>query len=278
MQTVLKAENVSKIYGSPGKSQLTYTALDNISLSITAGEFVGVMGPSGSGKTTLLNVLATVDGPTSGSVQINGKDPARLPDRELALFRRRQIGFVFQDFNLLDTLTVRENILLPLALDRVNLKEMDARLAEVARVLDIGPILDKRTYEISGGQKQRTAIARAIIHKPAIIFADELTGNLDSKAAQDVLHSLRSLNEDLGATILMVTHDPLAASYCRRIIFIRDGQLYSELRRGDDRQRFYQQILDALSLMGSNAAAPGSSPAARGSNAASGTAPGGQPR
>lgn len=250
MQPVLKAENVSKIYGSTGKGGLTYKALDNISLSIAPSEFVGIMGPSGSGKTTLLNVLATVDRPTGGTVLINGKDPARLPDRELALFRRRQIGFVFQDFNLLDTLSVRENILLPLALDRVPLREMDARLQEVSRVLGIEAILDKRTYEISGGQKQRTAIARAIIRQPAIIFADELTGNLDSKAAQDVLHALRRLNEELGATILMVTHDPLAASYCRRIVFIRDGQLYSELRRGDDRQRFYQQILDALSLIG----------------------------
>ncbi|EGL18416.1 ABC transporter ATP-binding protein [Paenibacillus chitinolyticus] len=247
---VLKAEQVTKIYGT--KSNLTYKALENIGLEIGEGEFVGVMGPSGSGKTTLLNILATIDKPTSGHIEINGTDPAALSGKQLALFRRRELGFIFQDFNLLDTLSIRENIILPLALDKKPVAEIESRLKPCAELLGITAILDKRTYEVSGGQKQRAAIARAIIHRPSILLADELTGNLDSKAAKDVMESLKELNEQLGATIMMVTHDPFAASYCKRIVFIKDGKLFSELRRGANRQAFFQQILDSLSVLGGN--------------------------
>jgi putative ABC transport system ATP-binding protein len=246
--SVLKAHAVSKIYGSKG--QMTYKALENIHLEVQKGEFVGIMGPSGSGKTTLLNILSTIDKPTSGHIEINGTNPSMLKNKQLALFRRREIGFIFQDFNLLDTLSIKENILLPLVLENVNVREMESRLRESAQLLNIESILEKRTYEVSGGQKQRAAIARAMIHRPSILFADELTGNLDSKSAKDVMESLQDLNEQLHATILMVTHDPFAASYCRRIIFIKDGKFFSEIRRGNNRQAFFQQILDALSVLG----------------------------
>ena len=247
---VLRAEALTKIYGS--QNAVLHKALDEVSLDVYPGEFVGIMGPSGSGKTTLLNLLATIDRPTSGRVTINGMNPADMSAKQLALFRRRQLGFVFQDFNLLDTLSIRENILLPLVLDKAKPKVMEAKLEELARHLNITQILDKRTYEVSGGQQQRTAIARALIHDPALVLADELTGNLDSKAAYDVMTALKDMNEQRGATILMVTHDPFAASFCKRVIFIKDGKLFSEIRRGDNRQVFFQHILDALSVLGGN--------------------------
>ncbi|MCM3340206.1 ABC transporter ATP-binding protein [Paenibacillus sp. MER TA 81-3] len=247
---VLKAEQLSKVYGTKGK--MTYTALQDINLQVEEGEFVGIMGPSGSGKTTLLNILATIDSPTSGNIFINGTDPTKLNNRKLAHFRRRELGFVFQDFNLLDTLSIKENIILPLALDGVNTKEIERRLAETVNWLGIEHILDKRTYEVSGGQKQRTAIARAVIHQPSLLLADELTGNLDSKSAKDVMIALEDLNENANRTILMVTHDAFAASFCKRIIFIKDGRLFSEIRRGANRQTFFQHILDSLSLLGGN--------------------------
>ena len=248
--TVLQAEQLCKIYGS--SKSIQYRALNNFGIKIQEGEFVGVMGPSGSGKTTLLNILATIDKPTSGTVYINGKDPATLSNKQLALFRRRELGFIFQDFNLLDTLSMKQNIILPLALEKMSAAEMDKRLQAIAELLGISHILDKRTYEVSGGQKQRAAIARAMIHAPSIILADELTGNLDSKAAKDVMESLKDLNQRMRATILMVTHDPFAASYCDRIVFIKDGSLFSEIRRGTNRPAFFQQILDALSVLGGN--------------------------
>jgi len=248
---VLRAESLTKIYGSE-KGGVLHKALNEVTLEVRQGEFVGIMGPSGSGKTTLLNILATIDRPTSGTVTINGMNPAKMNNNELALFRRRQLGFVFQDFNLLDTLSIRENILLPLVLDRVKSKTMKSRLADLAAILGIERILDKRTYEVSGGQQQRAAIARALIHDPALLLADELTGNLDSKSAHDVMTKLKEMNEQRGATILMVTHDPFAASFCRRVVFIKDGELFSEIRRGDNRQVFFQHILDALSVLGGN--------------------------
>ncbi|MCY9418469.1 lantibiotic ABC transporter ATP-binding protein PsdA, partial [Bacillus inaquosorum] len=204
----------------------------------------------GSGKTTLLNLLATIDKPTQGEMMINGIQPKTLKDQDLALFRRRELGFVFQDFNLLDTLTIRENILLPLALDKVKLREMEARLEELADTLQIKHILDHRTYEVSGGQQQRAACARAIIHNPALILADEPTGNLDSKSAKQVMNTLAQLNEEKEATILLVTHDATAASFCKRIVFIKDGRFFSEIHRGTNRQVFYQSILDTLSVLG----------------------------
>ncbi|WP_390622072.1 ABC transporter ATP-binding protein [Numidum massiliense] len=229
---------------------MTYKALDKFSLAIDEGEFVGVMGPSGSGKTTLLNILATIDQPTSGELHINGVNPNDLKNRDLALFRRRQLGFIFQDFNLLDTLTLKENIILPLVLDKAGAKAIEARVHDIASLLNIEHLLDKRTYEVSGGQQQRAAAARALIHDPAILLADEPTGNLDSKAANNLMQSLAQLNEQKGSTIMMVTHDPFAASFCERIVFIKDGQYTEELRRRSDRNVFLQHILDALSRLG----------------------------
>ncbi|MCY7751339.1 MULTISPECIES: lantibiotic ABC transporter ATP-binding protein PsdA [Bacillus] len=246
---VLQTTNLSKTYYS-NKGTISYQALSDFDLSVAKGEFVGIMGPSGSGKTTLLNLLATIDKPTQGEMMINGIQPKTLKDQDLALFRRRELGFVFQDFNLLDTLTIRENILLPLALDKVKLREMEARLDELADALQIKHILDHRTYEVSGGQQQRAACARAIIHNPALILADEPTGNLDSKSAKQVMNTLAQLNEEKEATILLVTHDATAASFCKRIVFIKDGRFFSEIHRGTNRQVFYQSILDTLSVLG----------------------------
>ncbi|HET8986123.1 MAG TPA: ABC transporter ATP-binding protein [Trueperaceae bacterium] len=246
---VLAARALTKVYGS-GKAGLAVTALDSFDLDVGKGEFLGIMGPSGSGKTTLLNILATIDRPTSGSVSIDGVDPATIRNEELALFRRRTLGFVFQDFNLLDTLTIRENILLPLVLDKVPVSEMSSRLERVAGLLGIAGTLDRRPFEVSGGQQQRAAIARAMIHEPALVLADELTGNLDSKAALDVMTTLQRLNEQQRVTVVMVTHDAYAASFCRRIVFIKDGAAFNQLHRGANRQAFFQQILDNLSVMG----------------------------
>ncbi|MFC4775586.1 ABC transporter ATP-binding protein [Paenibacillus sp. GCM10023252] len=246
--SILQAQGLSKVYSSKGN--VSYKALEDIDLTIEAGEFVGVMGPSGSGKTTLLNLLSTIDRPTSGVIEINGVEPTRLDANKLAMFRRRELGFVFQDFNLLDTLSIKENIILPLVLDGMAPKQIEQKAAAIADVLHITGIMDKRTYEVSGGQKQRAAIARALIHQPSIVLADELTGNLDSKSAKDAMDALKDMNERLRATILMVTHDPFSASYCERILFIKDGKFFSELRRGSNRQAFFQQILDSLSLLG----------------------------
>jgi putative ABC transport system ATP-binding protein len=246
--SILKVEHLTKIY----EGKMAHKALDNINFSIEQGEFVGIMGPSGSGKTTLLNLISTIDQPTSGEVFINKKNPHKLNRKETALFRRHELGFVFQHFNLLDTLTVAENIVLPLTLDGTKVSEMDNKLNQVAKRLGIEKILEKRTYEISGGQMQRTAIARAIIHDPSLILADEPTGNLDSKSSKDVLDTISTINKEEAATTLMVTHDPVAASYCNRVIFIKDGQLYNEVYCGDNRQAFFQKIIDMLSMLGGN--------------------------
>lgn len=248
--SVLKAQGLNKIYSSKGN--VICTALNDIDLQIEYGEFVGVMGPSGSGKTTLLNLLAAIDRPTSGHIEINGINPNKLSDKKLALFRRRELGFIFQDFNLLDSLTIKENIILPLVLEGTAPKLIEEKLNPLTEWLQITNLLNKRTYEVSGGQKQRAAIARALINEPSLLLADELTGNLDSKSAKDVMESLKELNERLKATVLMVTHDPFTASYCQRIVFIKDGRIFSEIRRGSNRQAFFQQILDALSVLGGN--------------------------
>ncbi|WP_338749158.1 ABC transporter ATP-binding protein [Bacillus sp. FJAT-52991] len=246
--TVLKAQGVRKIYSLKGSSG--YQALEDIDLRIEAGEFVGVMGPSGSGKTTLLNLLATIDRPTSGQIEINGMNLSKLSDKELALFRRRGLGFIFQDFNLIETLSVKENVILPLVLEGMPPHLIESRLNPLAEWLQIHKLLGKRIYELSGGQKQKVAIARSLIHQPPLVLADELTGNLDSKSAKDVMDVLKEMNERLKTTVLMVTHDPFSASYCQRIVFIKDGRLYSEIRRSSNRQAFFQQILDALSVLG----------------------------
>ncbi|MBU5438063.1 ABC transporter ATP-binding protein [Tissierella sp. MSJ-40] len=243
---ILEVSNLSKVYGN----KVLFSALNNISFSIEDGEFVGIMGPSGSGKTTLLNMVSTVDKPTSGEITIKNKNPLRLQGDELALFRRRELGFVFQDFNLLDTLTVGENIVLPLTLDGIPVKKQDDELNRISKILGIEDLLNKRTFEISGGEAQRTAIARALIHNPTLLLADEPTGNLDSKAAKTVMELFEKINEKEKVTTIMVTHDPLSASYCSRILFIKDGAIYNEIYRGDSRQQFYQEIIDVLALLG----------------------------
>lgn len=246
---MLNVKKVSKIY----EGKIAYRALTDIDLTIETGEFVGIMGPSGSGKTTLLNIIATIDQPTTGEISISGNNPHRLKNEGLAKFRRRELGFVFQEYNLLHTLTVEENIVLPLTLDGKNVKDMKEKARQIAEKLGITDIMKKRTYEISGGQAQRAAIGRAMIHSPKLLLADEPTGNLDSKASKDVMAMLESINKKEGTTMMLVTHDPQAASYCNRVVFIRDGRFYSEIHRGDNRQAFFQKIIDTLSLMGGDA-------------------------
>src|SRR5699024_4789694 len=245
-KTMLEVKNVSKVYGG----KVTYKALSSMDLNIDKGEFVAIMGPSGSGKTTLLNLVATIDEPTSGDILIEGRNPHRLNKNKLAIFRRRELGFVFQEFNRLHTLTVEENIVLPLTLDGTRVKEMKDKAQEIAEKLGISGILDKRTYEISGGQAQRAATARAMIHQPKLLLADEPTGNLDSKSSKDVMEMFGTLNKAEQATMMLVTHDPQAASYADRVVFIRDGTFYSEIHRGESRKTFFQRIIDTLSLMG----------------------------
>ncbi|MCR1950393.1 MULTISPECIES: ABC transporter ATP-binding protein [unclassified Clostridium] len=243
---ILKVKNLKKIYGN----KVAFTALNNINFTVEEGEFIGIMGPSGSGKTTLLNVISTIDKPTSGEIRINDTKPLLLKGDELSLFRRRELGFVFQDFNLLDTLTIGENILLPLTLDGVSVKEQNKKLERVAKILGIEKILNKRTFEVSGGEAQRTAVARALIHDPSILLADEPTGNLDSKSSKIVMELFEKINKEEKVTTMMVTHDPVAASYCNRILFIKDGAIYNEIYKEDNRQKFYQDILDVLALLG----------------------------
>lgn len=246
---VLETNNLSKIYGSKSKG-LEVVALDNFNLEIEEGEFVGIMGPSGSGKTTLLNILATIDKPSSGEMLIAGKNPHDLDPDQLAIFRRQNLGFIFQEFNLMDTLNIKENIILPLVLEGYKPKEIEVKLKEITSVLNIESILHKRTYEVSGGQQQRTACARAIINKPSIILADEPTGNLDSKASFDLMSSLESINKEKNATIVMVTHDAFAASFCNRIVMIKDGKFFLEINKNSTRKVFLNEILDSLSLLG----------------------------
>ena len=246
---VLETKNLSKIYGRSGKG-ISVKALEGFNMTIEEGEFVGVMGPSGSGKTTLLNILATIDTPTQGEVLVKGQNPHRLKEEELAIFRRKSLGFIFQDFNLLDTLSVKENIILPLVLENLDKREIEERVVDIATALSIKDILNKRTYEISGGQQQRTACARAMINNPAIILADEPTGNLDSKASFDLMSSLEKINRKRKATIVMVTHDAFAASFCNRIIMIKDGKFFLEIIKDSNRQIFFKEILNSLSLLG----------------------------
>ncbi len=218
---------------------------------IEQGEFVSIMGASGSGKTTLLNVLSSIDHVSQGSIFVEGKEITQMRDKELALFRQKNLGFIFQDYNLLDTLTVKENILLPLSITKTPKKEADQKFTEVANELGIAELQHKYPNEISGGQKQRTSAARAFIHDPSLIFADEPTGALDSKAASDLLNKLSQLNQKRKSTIVMVTHDPVAASYCSRVIFLRDGQIYTQLNRGSEtRQAFFQDIMKTQGVLG----------------------------
>jgi putative ABC transport system ATP-binding protein len=251
MNVVIEGKQISKVYGS-GDSVIS--ALQHIDLTVMEGESVAVMGPSGSGKTTLLNILATIDSPTSGEVVIDGQNILNMNEEQLSSFRRDRLGFVFQDYNLLDTLTVKENIVLPLAISKMNVGQLEQRASEVAVRFGIQSILDKYPYQISGGQKQRTAASRAIVTKPALLLADEPTGALDSKSATDFLESLKELNEQEGTTVLMVTHDAYAASYCKRVIFIKDGSLFTELVKGSQSRRdIFKKVLDVLAVLGGGA-------------------------
>lgn len=245
---VLEVNHVEKVYGS--RNNVT-RALADVSFTVDKGEFVGIMGASGSGKSTLLNCVSTIDTVTSGNVVINGADVTRMKHAKLTRFRREQLGFIFQDSNLLDTLTARENIALPLTIARVPARETLARVEQVAQRLDIAGVLDKYPYQMSGGQQQRVAAARALVTDPAIILADEPTGALDSKNARLLLESIETMNRQYQATVLMVTHDSFAASYTNRVLFIRDGRIFTELRRGDSpRREFFDRIMEVVAMMG----------------------------
>ena len=246
---ILKVENISKTYGKNKKSK-QYIALRNISFEVKKGEFIGVMGASGSGKTTLLNLLGSIDRPTTGRFFIGNKDVIALNKKQLAKHRMENIGFIFQDYNLLETMTLKENIILPLSLSGHNPKSIEQKLKEIAENTGITKVLDKYPYEVSGGEQQRAAACRALITNPKIILADEPTGNLDSKSSKDLLNLLSFINEEYEATILMVTHDVFAASYCQKIMFIRDGEIYNELYSGKDKKEFFDSIIDVMSVLG----------------------------
>lgn len=250
METILRLEEVEKYYGN--QSNLT-KAVDRISFQVEKGEFVGIMGASGSGKTTLLNCISTIDRVTSGHIYVGEDDITKLKGNHLNRFRREELGFIFQEFNLLDTLTAYENIALALSIQKVPAKEIEARVNDIADVLGIRDVLKKYSYQMSGGQKQRVAAARALITNPKIILADEPTGALDSKSARMLLESMDAMNVQREATILMVTHDAFTASYATRVIFVKDGQIFNEIRKGaDTRKEFFDKIIDVVTVLGGN--------------------------
>ena len=248
MENILRVKNVEKYYGN--KSSLT-KAINNISFEVEKGEFVAIMGASGSGKTTLLNLISTIDKVTAGEIFVDGENITKLKGNKLNKFRRDKLGFIFQDFNLLDTLTGYENISLSLSIQNIPYSEQKKRINDIASKLGITKILDKYPYQMSGGEKQRIAIARAIITNPSLILADEPTGALDSKSSKQLLNSFEYLNKELNSTILMVTHDAFTASYATRVIFIKDGKIFNELNKGDmSRKEFFNQIIDVVTLLG----------------------------
>lgn len=246
--SILEVKGLKKIYTTRfGSNQVT--ALRNVTFSVEQGEYVAIMGESGSGKTTLLNILAALDKPTAGSVLLNGKDITKISEKQLAKFRRSSLGFVFQEFNLLDTFSLEDNIYLPLVLAGAPYEEMRRRLIPIAKMLGISELLNKYPYEVSGGQKQRAAVARALITKPQLILADEPTGALDSRASDELLRLFEAVNES-GQTILMVTHSAAAASRAKCVLFIKDGEVFHQICRGEDsREQFYQKITDTLTIL-----------------------------
>lgn len=246
---MLEVKNIVKIYGDV-EGDCSTKALNGISFAVKKGEFVAIMGPSGSGKTTLLNLLSGIDTPTSGEVMINGIDIRAIDIEEMALFRRQQIGFVFQAFNLIESLTVKENILLPMILEKKSAAEMEGKVSHLATLFGIDGILDKYPYTISGGQGQRTAVARALVNEPSVIFADEPTGNLDSKTSAIIMECFEKVVNELQTTVLLVTHDVFAASYCQKVMFIKDGLLHSYIVRKGTRKEFLNQIMDNLAVVG----------------------------
>ncbi|MBZ8173749.1 ABC transporter ATP-binding protein [Staphylococcus cohnii] len=246
--SILKVEGLTKNYGNKHRKQ---EVLKGIDFTIEKGEFVTIMGPSGSGKTTLLNVISSIDYITGGTVEINGHQINKMSNKALADFRKKEIGFIFQNYSVLNTLTVKENIMLPLSIQKLSKQEKEQNYDEVTQALGISELGHKYPNEISGGQQQRTAAARASVHKPAIIFADEPTGALDSKSAQDLLNRLEELNQKTNATIVMVTHDPVAASYSNRVIMLKDGDIHSEIYQGEDsNQAFYKNIIHMQTALG----------------------------
>ena len=248
LKKILEVKNLKKYYGSHGNIT---KAVDGISFDVLEGDFVAIMGASGSGKTTLLNTISTIDTVTSGNIYLDGVDITTLKEEELADFRRENLGFIFQDFNLLDTLTIEENISLSLIINHEDMLKVDKKVDEIAMKLGIRDILDKFPYEVSGGQKQRCACARALINEPKLILADEPTGALDSKSSRMLLETMDEMNERLNATILMVTHDSFSASFCKRVIFIKDGKIFNEILKGDkSRKDFFNEILDVLTMLG----------------------------
>ena len=248
MNEVLKINNVKKYYGT--NTNIT-KAVDGITFSLNEGEFVAIMGASGSGKSTLLNCISTIDNVTSGNIFVGNQDITIIKEDDLADFRRKNLGFIFQDFNLLDTLTIEENIALSLIINESEWKSVDDRVNKMATSLGIDNILNKFPYEVSGGQKQRCACARALINKPKLILADEPTGSLDSKSSRMLLETMASMNTDFKATILMVTHDSFSASFCKRVLFLKDGKIFNEIVKGEkSRKEFFNEILDILTLLG----------------------------
>lgn len=248
MKEILKLDHIQKFYGNEGN---VTRAIQDIDFSVQEGEFLGIMGASGSGKTTMLNCISTIDTVSAGHIYLDGTDVTEIKEKAIAKFRRENLGFIFQDFNLLDTLTISENIALALTINYIPVREIEPRVEEIARSLNIADILDKYPYQVSGGQKQRCACARAIINHPKLILADEPTGALDSHSSQMLLSTMQSMNENLGATILMVTHDAFSASYANRILFLRDGVIFTEILKGSDtRKVFFDKILNVLTMMG----------------------------
>lgn len=244
---ILNVNHVSKIYGTKQK----FKALHDINFSVDKGEFVAIMGPSGSGKTTLLNVISSIDSISDGTVEISGNEINQLSNKKLAQFRKKELGFIFQDYSVLPTLTVKENIMLPLSVQKMKKDEMEKNYQDVTEALGIYDLSDKYPSEISGGQQQRTAAARAFVHRPSIIFADEPTGALDSKSAQDLLHRLEDMNKQFNSTIIMVTHDPSAASFAQRVIMLKDGDIHSDIhQQSKTKSTFYNEIIQLQSALG----------------------------
>lgn len=252
MKPLLMIENISKYYG---ESESVTRALNSVSFQVDPGEFIGIMGASGSGKTTLLQCVSTLDEPSAGRIFLEDKEVTQLTEQEVASFRSEKLGFVFQEYNLLDTLTIGENIELALTIRKTPAEQIPPRVSEIAGRLGIEQILGKFPYEVSGGQKQRCACARALVNEPKLLLADEPTGALDSASSALLLDTMEGLNRSLGITILMVTHDAFTASHCRRILFLKDGEVFTEMRRGDkNRKEFFQEILDVMSMLGGDVA------------------------
>ncbi|MFD3158307.1 ABC transporter ATP-binding protein [Haloimpatiens sp. FM7330] len=247
MEIVLETKNLRKEYGTKG---MLFSAIDGIDLKVHKGEFLGIMGPSGAGKTTLLNMLSTIDKPSSGEIYYEGKDVSKMKNRDLAIFRRNNVGFIFQDFNLLDSMSIEDNIALPLALSKVKSENIKTKVENLGEFFGLKNHLKKYPYQLSGGQKQRVAAARAIITSPSVVFADEPTGALDSKSSSELLQCLSKMNEQFNTTIIMVTHDAFTASYCKRILFIKDGKIHARLDKDVSRKEFFKRILDLLASMG----------------------------